>query len=231
MNDGLLILVGDMDEAVLKKILLSSVDGFRTTDRAFRRPQLRYQPASGWSTYTVDGNVNSVDVAMSVPMTLSSDNVVAAELAVMVLRKYLAAALEKTDYHVAVTHACKIYPQERFNVLITLAEAPEEGFSSDVRQVTPIEALAIVRSALSDVSDMKISPSELSAMKTRLKGRLNIEMNDPFYWLNVISRRYLAGKDFTSGYEQKADAVTEARIKELLMLLNKGSKVEYVISR
>lgn len=231
MNDGLLILVGDMDEAVLKKILLSSVDGFRTTDRAFRRPQLRYQPASGWSTYTVDGNVNSVDVAMSVPMTLSSDNVVAAELAVMVLRKYLAAVLEKTDYHVAVTHACKIYPQERFNVLITLTEAPMEGFSSDVRQVTPIEALAIVRSALSDVSDMKISPSELSAMKTRLKGRLNIEMNDPFYWLNVISRRYLAGKDFTSGYEQKADAVTEARIKELLMLLNKGSKVEYVISR
>ena len=231
MNDGLLILVGDMDETVVKKIMLSCVDGFRTTDRAFRRPQLRYQPASGWSTYTVDGNVNSVDVAMSVPMALTSDNVVAAELASMVLRKYLAAALEKTDYHITVKHDCKIYPQERLNVLITLVEAPVEGFSSDVRQVTPIEALAIVRSALSDMDEMKISSSELSAMKTRLKGRQAIETNDPFYWLNVISRRYLAGKDFTSGYDQKADAVTEARIKELLMSLNKGSKVEYVISR
>ena len=50
MNDGVLILLGEMDEAVVKKLLLSHVDGFRTTDKAFRRPVFRYQPASGWST-------------------------------------------------------------------------------------------------------------------------------------------------------------------------------------
>ena len=231
MNDGVLILLGDKDEAVVKKQLLSYVEGFKTTDKAFRRPVFRYQPASGWSTYTVEGNANSIDVAMSAPMILSSDNVLASEIAVMVLRKYLSEALDGTGLHVSVVHDCKIYPQERLNMLVTLNEASVEGFASGVEHPQPLEALQLLRSALSSLPDMKLAQEDLAAFKSQLKGRIALEMKDPFYWLNVISRRYLAGKDFTSGYEQKIDAVTAEKVRELLVSLDRGSKVEYVISK
>lgn len=231
MNDGVLILLGDMDELEMKKLLLSYVGGFKTTDRAFRRPLVRYQPSSGWSTYTVNGNVNSVDIAMSAPMVLTSDNVMAAQIAVMVLQKYLSKALDGTGLYLSLSHTCKIYPQERFNVLVTVNEASLDGFASGVAHPGSLEALEILRSALSGLDGMEISASDLSVFKSQLKGCMALEMKDPFYWLNVISRRYLAGKDFTSGYEQKIDAVTAEKVKDLLVMLNKGSKVEYVISR
>ena len=47
MNDGVLVLVGDMDEERLKKLLSEYAGGFRTQDVAFRRPVVRYQPVSG----------------------------------------------------------------------------------------------------------------------------------------------------------------------------------------
>ena len=77
-NDGVLIIVGDISEDVLKKALLDHVGGFIVTDRAFRRSLVRYQPSSGWSTYTVEGKENSVDIALSVPFALTADNLMAA---------------------------------------------------------------------------------------------------------------------------------------------------------
>ena len=230
-NDGVLIILGDVDPAMLKKKLLNYAGEFEVTDVAFRKPLIRYQPASGWSTYTVEGNANSIDVAMSAPMILSSDNVLASEIAVMVLRKYLSEALDGTGLHVSVVHDCKIYPQERLNMLVTLNEASVEGFASGVEHPQPLEALQLLRSALSSLPDMKLAQEDLAAFKSQLKGRIALEMKDPFYWLNVISRRYLAGKDFTSGYEQKIDAVTAEKVRELLVSLDRGSKVEYVISK
>lgn len=230
-NDGVLVLLGDMDETELKKVLLEYVGCFRTTDRAFRRPVTRYQPASGWSTYTVSGPQDCIDIAMSAPLILSADNFMAAEIASMVLRNHLSAALIGTGMYVTVEHDCRIYPQERFNVMISLNEASPDGYSSSTVPSGPIEALSIIRSVLNDVSGMVVDDAQVNVLKQQLKGSLALEMKDPFYWLNVISRRYLAGKDFTTGYEAKIDSVTAAKVKEILLALNEGTKVEYIISR
>ncbi len=230
-NDGVLVLLGDMDESALRKVVLEYAGCFRTADRAFRRPVTRYQPVSGWSTYTVSGSEDCVDIAMSTPLSLSADNFMAAEIASMVLRNRLSEALIGTGMYVTLEHECRIYPQERFNVMISLNEASPEGYSSSTVPSGPIEALAIVRSALDDVSDMDVDDAQVDILKKQLKGSIALEMKDPFYWLNVISRRYLAGKDFTTGYESKIDSVTAAKVKEILSALNEGSKVEYIISR
>jgi hypothetical protein len=49
--------------------------------------------------------------------------------------------------------------------------------------------------------------------------------------MNTITRRYLAGKDFTTNYAVKVDAVTAEKVKNILVALSKGSKVEYIISK
>lgn len=230
-NDGVLVILGDIDESVLKKKLLSYVGGFRTTDRAFRRPLVRYQPASGWSTYTVEGDRNSVDIALSVPMALTAENFMTAEIAAMVLKKSLSEAVTDTGMYLDLSHECRIYPNERINFHISLSEASPDGFASDVEHSGPIEALAIVRSVLSGVSGADVSKQDIETFKVHLKGRMKEEMKEPFYWLNVISRRHLSGKDFTTNHEARINAVTVEKVKEMLSEIGNGTRVEYIVSR
>lgn len=229
-NDGVLILLGDMDEAELKKVLLEHMGGFKTTEKAFRRPLVRYQPLSGWSTYTVASEHDGVDIVMSAPLTLSIDNYMASEIAAMVLQKHLSEAVIDTGMFLTLESECRIYPNERFEIRLSLNEASPMGFSSYTEPTGPIKALAIVREALESISETPVPDSEVEAFKQQLKGRMALDMKDPFYWLNVISRRYLAGKDFTTNYESKISSVTPDKVRAILSALNDGSKVEYIIS-
>lgn len=230
-NDGVLILLGDMEPAQLKKMLVAYVGGFRTTDRAFRRPLVRYQPASGWSTYTVSGDRNSVDIALSVPLTLTAENFMAVEIASMVLKKNLSEALVDSGMYPDISHECRIYPSERVNFHISLNEASPDGFASDMLHAGSIDALAIVRSVLSGVGDMNVDKEDVEVFKVRMKAALDMEMKKPFYWLNVISRRHLAGKDFTTNHEARIKSVNVEKVKSILSSLNEGTRVEYIVSK
>lgn len=230
MNDGALILLGNVDEAELKKVLLAYVGGFKTTDRAFRRPVIRYRTTSGCSTYTLTGEHNSIDVSMSVPLVLTTENVIAADVAAAFLEKYLSEAMIGTGMYVTVSHDCRVYPQERFNVLLSLNEANPDGLSSDTVISGPIEALSKLRTALSSIMELEVSDAEINTLKGQLKDKFTLDTKEPYYWLNVISRRYLSGKDFTTGYQSKMNSVNAVKVKELLNQLDKGSKVEYIIS-
>lgn len=230
-NDGVLVLVGDVDEVMLKKLLTTYVGGFVTTDRAFARPSVRYQPVSGWSTYTFEGDVNSVDIAMSSPLTLSADNRMAAVVASMMLKQSLSEAIVGTGMYLRLSYDFGVYPQERFNVMISLNEAYKDGFSSDTELSGPIAALEVLREALSDLANTPVPQSDMDAFKTMLKERLALEMNDPQYWTEAIADRFINGKDFTTGYKERIDAVTVDKVKAILTSLNEGCKIEYIIRK
>lgn len=230
-NDGVLVLVGDMNESVLKKKLLAYMSGFRTSERAARRPLVRYQPSSGWSTYTVYGERNSIDIALSCPLALTTDNQVAVEVAAMMLKKRLAEAVADSQMYLDLSHESRIYPNERVNLHISLNEISAEGFSSDVEYTENMDALSIVRSVLSEISESEISDEEVNLYKEQLKNRTSHEIREPFYWLNVISRRHLAGKDFTSNYESRINALDASKVRDMLGAIAKGTRVEYIVSR
>ena len=58
-----------------------------------------------------------------------------------------------------------------------------------------------------------VRKEDVEAFKTRLKTGLDNDMKDPFYWLNVISRRHLAGKDFTTNHEARIKSVNVDKVK------------------
>lgn len=231
MNDGVLILVTDIPEADLKKLLLSYVGGFRTAGAAFRRPSVRYQPNAGWTTYTVDGESSSIDVAMSAVLPLTMDNYMTAAVTAMVLEKYLSGALANTGMYSEVAYNFVITPQERLNLAVSVSPLSEMTYASHIDPSGPIEALAIIRGMMQDLTQTKISDSVLASSKAYLKSNLAQRMNEPEYWLDAIAKRYLDGKDFTTSYAAKIDAVTADKVKMLLGELNSGSKVEYVVNK
>lgn len=229
-NNGVLVLVGDVEPVALRKKLMAYAGQFKSTDVAFRKPLVRYQPASGWSTYTVEGDRNSVDISLSVPLPLTADNYMAAEVAAMVLKKHLSDAIADTGMYLDIIHECRIYPNERINFHLSLNEISEYSFSSGTTHSGSIEALNIVRSVLSGTKGLDVSKEEVEAFKGQIKAGIEMEMKEPFYWLNVISRRHLAGKDFTTNYDARIKSVTVDKVKAIIAKLNEGTRVEYIVS-
>ena len=229
MNDGVLVLVGDMDENVLKKELLACVGLFRTEKSAFYRPSVSYQPVSGWSTNVVEGKENSVYITLSVPMTLTTENKMASSIAALVLEGSLSKAIESTGMYVEVYYNTLVNPQERFNVMISLKEASPEGFALGVESNDALGALDIVRAALRSMESTEVTDAAVKAYKEWLKNDIAHKMKSPQYWINAISMRQLEGKDFTTDYKARIDAVTTAKVKQILTSLNNASKVEYII--
>ena len=231
MNDGILVLAGDIDEKKLKAALQMYAGGFRTEDRTFARPFVSYRPISGTVMRTSEGTANSVDMVLSVPMALTADNYYLAAVASLALRNELTKAVAGTGMWLRLSHNCKKDPHERFNMMISLNEASVEGFVPGTVHEDPVVALTVVREALEDPLSLEISDAELSSYKEMLKKYIAERKKDPEYWLEAVSMRYVEGKDFTTGCDARIDAVTVDKVKGLLASLVNGSRVEYIISR
>ena len=231
MNDGLLVIVGNIDEDSLKQTLMQYVGGFRVSDIPAKRPVIRYQPVSGWSTYTVKGTGDAVDVALSARMPLTSVNYLSACIAVMALERDLTEALADSGVTFEVMFNCRIYPEERVNVLISVYGADPQGFAWGMEEKSPIDVLSEVRTALSGLALREISDDQFKQYKAYLKNHMDVQMNDPLYWVDAITVRHLDGKDLTTRYATNIDALSKNDVKKILSLIDKGCKIEYVTTR
>ena len=231
VNDGVLILVGDVDEKVLKKALQMYARGFRTADRTFTKPVVSYQPIAGTATRSVLGSASEIDVVMSAPLSLTAENYYAASVASMVMRKALAMELSSSGMSLMVRYDCRRSPQGRYNLFIRLGEANPEGYAPDSVHGNQLTALESVRNFLGNVESLEVKPEELNIYKAILKKRVNDMKSTPEYWVRAISMRYTDGKDFTNGSDGWIDSVTPAKVKSLLSSLANGTRVEYLTIR
>ena len=220
MNDGVLVLVGDMDESDLRKAILPYVGGFRTTEGFSRRTVVQYQPVSGSMTYNVDGPYDMMMVALSARLPMTADNYMAAEAAAMVMKHIVSDALAPYGVDVQLRYARMIYPEDRLSVMLMIR-------GEDVSQ----DMLSALRRAVAGASEIDVEADYIAACKAYMKHKYAVQMKEPAYWLQAMAMRYLDGKDYTTGYASKIDAVTENDVRKILDLLEMGSKIEYIINK
>ncbi len=231
-DDGILVLVGDLDPYVLKKLLPKYLGSFQTGGIPSTRPQIQYTLRSGWSTYTVEAAESSVgngdpcvNVAESALLPFTLERYMASQVAVMELENKLASALSETGATAEVSSDFEIFPVERLTVRITCRPADERGLPEDVFAEDPLRVLGAVRSALSDVSP----GSGLAALKAALLARYESEMAVPSSLVDIALMRYSVGKDMATGYKDKVNSVSTESVREILAALEEGGKVEFVI--
>lgn len=226
VNDGVLVLVGDVEESLLRKQLREYLGGFSTSKSIPARPLISYQPTSGSMTHVAEGNRNAVYLAMSVPMPITLKNYTTSELAGMLINNYISASLVGTGMYAKVFWDTRITPHERYSVLVVLEEV--EGMNVEGAEE---EALDRVYKVLSPEGVASIVDSQMNACKQWLKNNHSLRMKNPQYWVNAMLSRYLNGKDLTTGYDKEMDNVTADMVKSLLASLNAASKVEYIIRK
>ena len=231
MDDGVLILMGDIDEKLLKQTLTKYAGAFLVYGRKSPRPVVSYQPISGAVMLEREGERNEVDMVMSAPISLTAENTYVAEMTSMCLANNVSKIVTGRGMHVRIRHQCSFYPQERVSMMLSLREASVDGFAPGTSHHEPMEALAAVRGLLRDMSSVELTEAELASYKAYLKQKMKRRLTEPEYLQDAISMRYIDGKDFVSGFEAKIDAVTVGDIRNMLGLLSNGGRVEYVIRR
>ena len=216
VNNGIIVLVGDVEESALRKQLREYLGGFATNKFVSTRPLVSYQPTSGSMTHLAEGEAAAVYLAASVPMPFTLKNYITSEIAGALLNNYITTSLVDTGLCAKVVWDLRMAPYERFSVLIELDDE---------------RALDAVYAALSPDGVSSVVDSQIDACKQWMKNNHNLRMKSPQYWVNVMTLRYLEGKDMTSGYDKELDNVDVEMVKGLFVRLNDVNKVEYIIRK
>ena len=214
MNDGMLFIVGDVDEATARRVLLRYLGGFRTQKSAAPRKTLRYQPRPGTVTKREEGVGKGVYVRLDAENPLSGVNYAMAEIAAEVLRRHLVEALDGTGMSTEVTTGFHTYPQERQWMFISC----EGG--------TDVEA---VRKGIRKAAASTVSAKDLAAFKAMALASMDRELKSPETIVTALVARYGIGKDLVSHYKESVNGVTAARVKEVLSTLAAGSTAEIIV--
>lgn len=235
-HDGALVIVGDIDSNELKKLLGRYLGSFRTGQGSAVRPRAAYTMRSGWSTYTVNAEESNlgngepcVNVSISALMPFTADKYMAFKVAAVELKRRVAEALAETGMYAEVRDDFALYPSERLSLSISCHPSSAWGLPQDVVMEDPLTVLAAVRKALSELSSAEVPADVIKASKAALSSQTAAGLADPDQLVDVAMMRYSAGKDLVSGYKDKINAVSAAKVKEILSVLSDGAKVEFVI--
>ena len=214
MNDGMLFLVGDVDEATARRVLLRYLGGFRTQKGNTSRKTLRYQPRSGTVTVKEAGVDKGVYVRLDAENPLSGVNYMMAEIAAEAVRRHVVEALEGTGMSVEVTTGFQSYPQERQWMFLSCKGG------------TDVDA---VRKGIRRAAASPLPAKDLAALKAKALADMERQLQEPATIVTALVARYGIGKDLVTHYKESVNGVTAARLQEMLSALAAGPTAEIII--
>ena len=230
MQDGILIISGDLSEEAVKRHLTRYLGGFRTIkSTAAVRRSVPMQTVSGVTTYTGTDDPRGIYMLVDAEYPLSSGNFYTAQVAAEALRRSLVTQLVGYGFASEVSVEYLFHPQERLRMRITCRPLRQDGVPADVGEVSTERALMAVRMALRNASLTPVDPVDLQAWKARLLQQVNSLMATPAGFTSTLLARYAANKDFASYYTESINAISAADVQALLGALSAGGRIEYIV--
>ena len=214
VNDGVLILSGDLSEEGAKKMLMKYLGGFHTLRGTVVRRPVEMTTLSGVTTVSGTG-APGFYVLMDAGMSVTAAHFYTAHVAMDALRASLAQHLAGYGVAASVELRYCVQPQERFQVLILCPGAP-------------VEALPAVRAAIADAAREEASTSDIKAWKQKLEAGTSRVMATPEGFVTSLLARYSANKDITSRYAEAIAEIDGEQVQAFLEALAHGGRVEYI---
>lgn len=226
MNDGILLLAGDLDEGVVKKMLTRTLGGFDTDRGSLPRPAVDLRPIVGARAMEGTGEPG-VYVMMDAPYAVTAQSFYTADIAAEALRYALLVHLAPYGYTVDVSPTLIVHPQERFRMFITCRPANKSGLPEDsIRDMD--RAVTAVRAAIKNISGKPVQQAYLKAWKATVLQQVKDDMHSPEGAVTALKNRYAFGKD-VSRYEESINSVTPEELRNFLHALASGGRIEYIV--
>jgi len=229
IDDGVIVIIGNMDAERTKKLLSRYLGGFRTETSYNLSSPILYDMTSGGIMYTTIGDEQHVDLLMTARIPYSSNNFFAARIAGYVIDKALVAALADTGMYSECESVFETQPQDCFVFKIFCSPCDPRGLPATVSRKDAVSVLQKIRVTIDDLASKELSGAKLAFIKKGLLNNLSSQASDPEWITGAVLLKYSEGKDLVTKYQEKINSVTSAKIKEIISELNNGSKVEYLV--
>ena len=228
VNDGVLIISGDLDELSVRRILLRYLGGFSTMRGTTGRRSVELVPYSGTLTLSGPGDVSGIHILADAAFPMTAESYFTAQVAAMALRNQLVRSLSPFGYAADVSVNFRVQPQERFQLRITCLPLSPGNLPADARALDPVRALSALRVAFNDAA-ASLDPVDVEAWKAAVLARTAEAMGQPAGFISTLVARYAANKDVTSRYQESIQAVDVAKIAAFLNALSAGGRIEYLV--
>lgn len=229
MNDGVLVLVGDLDEYSLKKDLCRDLDGFDTEKVSSFRSRMQYKSVSGSVSRIENGHVPEVSAGISVPLMFTASNFMASQVAAMALGDKMTDALAECGWYGEPSCEFSMFPEERFSFRIRCFMSDRTGIPASLAQTDSVEfVMARLRRALREAS-AGLSAKEISIYKSMLLKSMAARTADPETIMSMLVLRYSYGKDIVTKFKDKINALVPDDINNVLSAMSGGRYAEYAV--
>lgn len=226
VNNGILLLCGDLPENTVKKMLLKYIGGFRTvkSSSVAARNAVNFHPASGAVTLQDEDPslARGLYVTMDTEYALTSANYATLRVLSEAFRYALTQSLADSGLSIQVSIQPVPYPQERLRMLVSLQPIP--GTDPDWEQLLPK-----VRTALAGIGGRTFDAKDIEAWKNLVKARMEENLGSPNATISALLARYGAGKDMISKFGEHVKGVNADKLRSMTLALLKGGRIEYLV--
>lgn len=229
MNDGVLILSGDLKEAQVKKLLCQYLGGFRVMKGATPRKPVEYRPRTGTVTFTEEGDTPGIYVLMEAEMPMTVDHYYASFVARDLLQAQLTKHLAQYGFTCDVAVIPQVQPRERFQLQINCRPLPLAGTPADVDDISAQRALTAVRSAIKAAATRTAEPEDFALWKSKLAENVAAVLGCSGGFVTTLHARYAWNKDMTSRYQESIARMTAENVKAFLSAMAAGGRIEYLV--
>lgn len=229
MQDGVLILSGDLQEEAVKRLLLRYLGAFQTQKGAASRKQVSMNVENKTVTQTLQGYPQGFYILMDGEYALTSDHFYTSFVAARALQQSLVRHLAPYGYTARVEPGVLAQPQERFQLQITCQPASPDGLPANIRPRDNEQVLAAIREAISAAAKAPVNAADLKGWKDRLMADVKLQLASPSGFVNVLLARYANNKDVASRYAESITAINEARVLEFMSTVAAGARIEYLV--
>lgn len=228
-NDGVLIISGDLETGVVKRILGRYLGGFGIQKGTTPRRPVEFRQRNGTVTVTGDKGPRGIHVVMEAPMAVTSDNFYLSTVAAEVLKQSLVWELAPYGFTADVSVGPMTQPQERFYMEISCFPVPVQGLPADVAEPDVNKAITAVRAAIVKSGKRLPAQADVQAWKNGLSERVKARLSTPEGFTMAQQTRYALNKDMNSRYSESLQAITPEKVRGFLAAISAGGAVEYIV--
>ena len=231
VNDGVLVIIGDLSKERVQKTLESYLGNFRISKVVPGRPAIQYKYRQGDVTYSSEGQNKIIEIGMAAAIPFTTENNMAFLITALQLGHTLEGSLAEQGFSVSMKPSVKLYPMESVELVFECLPVPECGLplGIDSGSENPIRAVNVAKKVISDVLAKPITDGELNAYKTLLSNQYSSRLSVPGNFIDAILLRYAYGKDIITDYGNRIAKTSAERVNQVKKTMADGMRIEYVV--
>ena len=216
VNGAILTLVGDLDEGVVKKLLMESAAAFRSDrTKILRRTAVSPRKMPDFAGVE-DG------IVITFPYQVSSTSYFTMHAAAEALRREVVRRLAPLGYYADVEAVAETYPEERMHFVVTFGKADKEGMPS----ISEGDARDAVKKAIYALAANNLPKRDIDLYKKMVRSSMESALSDNDTWRDLIALRYISSKDFVSTRKESINAINQDKMRLMFFAASSGKITE-----